>query len=102
VLNSLAANVEGTSVVLATLSPMLRQRGPLQLEQARTAVDRLSHRIASVQARNRGAAWRDVPVYQREQINGYTAAAAEALAYVPELLDPRPLRPSQNPIAGAS
>ncbi len=95
-LNALAANVAGTRVVLRTLSPMIRQRDPLVLAQAERALTRLERSIAPV----RGARWDRLPQRRREAIAGTTAAAAERLAFVPELVDPRPPLPLKRALAG--
>jgi iron uptake system EfeUOB component EfeO/EfeM len=87
-LTALRANVRGTRVVLASLAPLIARRDPARLKHARTALARVA---ATVSARELPR-WDEVPQRDRERIAGLTAAAAERLAYVPELIDPRPPR----------
>jgi high-affinity iron transporter len=91
-LTALRANVRGTRVVLSSLAPMIARRNPARLRRAEDALDRLA---ATVGAR-RLPRWDAVPQRERERITGLTAAAAERLAYVPELIDPRPPRPPKR------
>lgn len=96
-LNSLDGNVAGTRVVLASLSPMIKQRNSLVLSQAKSSINRLATEVNSLQHGGRFPEWDQLKLADRERVNGLTAAAAERLAYVPELIDPRPPRPSQLP-----
>jgi iron uptake system component EfeO/high-affinity iron transporter len=87
-LTALRANVRGTRVVLASLAPLIARRDPARLRRARTALDRLAKTVSE----RRPPRWDTLAQRDREQIAGLTAAAAEHLAYVPELIDPRPPR----------
>ena len=89
---ALRANVRGTRVVLDSLAPLIARRDPARLRGARTALDRL----AATVRRRRLPRWDALGLRRREQIAGLTAAAAERLAYVPELIDPRPPRPKKR------
>ncbi|WP_169542384.1 EfeM/EfeO family lipoprotein, partial [Solirubrobacter soli] len=91
-LTALRANVRGTRVVLTSLAPLIARRDPARLARARAALDRVA---ATVSARELPR-WDEVPQRERERIAGLTAAAAERLAYVPELVDPRPPRPKKR------
>jgi iron uptake system component EfeO/high-affinity iron transporter len=71
---------------------MIARRNPARLRRAEEALDRLA---ATVGAR-RLPRWDAVPQRERERITGLAAAAAERLAYVPELIDPRPPRPPKR------
>ena len=95
---ALRAEVEGTNVVLRTLGPMLvRRDAGGALPQARRALRRLS---AALNRLRRGDGslprWDRLGQRDRELVDGLTAGAAEQLAYVPELIDPRPPRPAQR------
>jgi iron uptake system EfeUOB component EfeO/EfeM len=87
-LTALRANVRGTRVVLASLAPLIARRDPARLHRARTALNRLDEAVGN----GRLPRWDTLGQVQRERIAGLTAAAAERLAYVPELIDPRPPR----------
>jgi high-affinity iron transporter len=100
---ALQAEVRGTKVVLATLAPMISQRDSSgALPQARKALDRLSVAVARLQRRDGTLPrWDRLSQRDREVVDGLAAAAAEQLAYVPELIDPRPARPAQRPFGDA-
>ncbi len=91
-LTALRANVRGTRVVLDSLRPLLAARNPARLRGAQVALSRLA---ASVRPR-REPRWDALAQRDRERIAALTAAAAERLAYVPEIVDPRPPRPKQR------
>jgi iron uptake system EfeUOB component EfeO/EfeM len=95
---ALRAEARGTSVVLDTLQPMIARRDNAgALPQARGALRRLATTLARLE-RPDGTLprWDRLPQRQRELVDGVTASAAEQLAYVPELIDPRPPRPAQR------
>jgi iron uptake system EfeUOB component EfeO/EfeM len=95
---ALRAEVKGTNVVLRTLNPMLvRRDAGGALPQARRALARLSAALDRLERRD-GALprWDRLDQRDRELVDGLTAGAAEQLAYVPELIDPRPPRPAQR------
>jgi iron uptake system EfeUOB component EfeO/EfeM len=84
-LTALRANVAGTRVVLGSLKPLIARRNPLRLHAAGHALARLERALP-----RRPARWDALPQRRRERIAGLTAAAAEQLAFMPELVDPRP------------
>lgn len=92
---AVAANVEGTRVVLHTLAPMIDARSPGVRSAAERGLRRLDLALASLRRRHGGSypTLRVTPAAERERIAALVAAAAESLAAVPELLDPRPPRP---------
>jgi iron uptake system EfeUOB component EfeO/EfeM len=95
---ALQAEVRGTRVVLATLAAMISRRDAGgALPQARTALTRLSAELARLE-RSDGSLprWDTLAQRDRERVDGLAAGAAEQLAYVPELIDPRPARPAQR------
>lgn len=97
-LTALNSNIEGTRVVLRGLSPILRQRNALVLEQSEEALDRLERAVRGVRRQGRPPRWDALGQRRRERIAGLTAKAAEELAYVPEYVDPRPPRPLQRAV----
>jgi iron uptake system component EfeO len=96
---ALRAEVDGTGVVLDTLAPLIARRDSTDaLPQARRALKRLTTALDGL-ARADGSLprWDQLGQRDRERIDGLAAGAAEQLAYVPELIDPRPARPAQRP-----
>jgi len=96
---ALRAQVKGTSVVLATLEPMIARRDSSgALPQARRALRRLSTTLARLErAHGSLPRWDRLGQRDRELVDGLAAGVAEQLAYVPELIDPRPPRAAQRP-----
>jgi iron uptake system EfeUOB component EfeO/EfeM len=100
---ALRAEVRGTKVVLATLAPMIARRDSGgALPQARKALTRLSTALSGLE-RPDGTLprWDGLGQRDRELVDGLAAGAAEQLAYVPELIDPRPARPAQRAFGDA-
>jgi iron uptake system EfeUOB component EfeO/EfeM len=97
---ALRSNVAGTRVVLASLRGLITRHNPAVVAEAERSLDTLDDAVRSVAAPD-GALprWDALDQRQRERIAGLTAAAAEKLAYVPELVDPRPPR---APVASSS
>ena len=96
---ALRAEVDGTRVVLDTLTPLISRRDASNaLPQARRALQRLSTALTQLE-RGDGTLprWDALSQRDRELVDGLAAGAAEQLAYVPELIDPRPARPAQRP-----
>jgi iron uptake system EfeUOB component EfeO/EfeM len=100
---ALRAEVRGTNVVLATLAPMISRRDSSgALPQARKALTRLSGELARLERRDGSLPrWDTLGQRDRERVDGLAAGAAEQLAYVPELIDPRPARPAQRAFGDA-
>jgi len=101
---ALRAEVRGTGVVLDTLDPLITRRDPGgALAQARRALCRLSTALARLERRDGSLPrWDRLAQRDRELVDGLAAGAAEQLAYVPELIDPRPPRPAQRPFGEGS
>lgn len=99
-LNALEGNIDGTRVVLRTLAPMIEQRDPQVLADSRRALSRLERAVQGTKRDGALPRWDRLSTRDRERVAGLTAAAAERLAFVPELIDPRPPRPSQLPTGG--
>jgi iron uptake system component EfeO/high-affinity iron transporter len=95
---ALRAEIKGTNVVLGTLEPMLARRDAGgALPQARRALRRLSAALERLDRPDGSLPrWDRVSQRDRELVDGLTAGAAEQLAFVPELIDPRPARPAQR------
>jgi iron uptake system component EfeO len=95
---ALRAEARGTSVVLDTLTPLITRRDSTgALPQARKVLRRLARTLADLRRPDGSLPrWDRLPQRQRELVDGVTASAAEQLAYVPELIDPRPPRPAQR------
>jgi iron uptake system EfeUOB component EfeO/EfeM len=95
---ALRAEVAGTEVVLGTLRPLIARRDAGgALTQARRALRRLRAALARVQRADGSLPrWDSLAQRDRELFDGLAAGAAEQLAYVPELIDPRPPRPAQR------
>jgi iron uptake system component EfeO len=95
---ALRAEVRGTQVVLQTLAPMIEPRDATgALPQARKALKRLSTTLDGLERTNGSLPrWDRLPQRSRELVDGVAAGAAEQLAYVPEIIDPRPARPAQR------
>jgi iron uptake system EfeUOB component EfeO/EfeM len=95
---ALRAEARGTSVVLDTLEPMITRRDSTgALPQARKALRRLATTLGRLERPDGSLPrWDRLPQRQRELVDGLATGAAEQLAYVPELIDPRPARPAQR------
>jgi iron uptake system EfeUOB component EfeO/EfeM len=100
-LTALRSEVAGTRVVLGTLAPLIARRDSagvlLQSRRALGRIDAALHRLEGP-----GGAlprWDRISQRERETIGALVAGAAEQLAYVPELIDPRPPRPLQRALA---
>jgi iron uptake system component EfeO len=95
---ALRAEVKGTEVVLGTLRALIvRRDAGGALPQARRALSRLSAALARLKRANGSLPrWDRLAQRDRELVDGLAAGAAEQLAYVPELIDPRPPRPAQR------
>jgi iron uptake system EfeUOB component EfeO/EfeM len=95
---ALRAEVAGTEVVLGTLQPLIARRDAGgALPQARLTLRRL--RAAFVRMERADGSlprWDALAQRDRELVDGLATGAAEQLAYVPELIDPRPPRPAQR------
>jgi iron uptake system component EfeO len=95
---ALRANVRGTQVVLRTLRRLVLRRDPdRRLPQADRALRRLARALDDLAHAHGGLPrWRSLATRDAERIAALTAGAAEQLAYIPELIDPRPPRPAQR------
>jgi high-affinity iron transporter len=94
---ALRGNLRGTRVVLDSLRPLLVRRNPAVVVRADRALRELDGALAAA-AGPRGALprWDALGLRERERLAGLTALAAERLAFVPEIVDPRPPRAPQS------
>jgi iron uptake system EfeUOB component EfeO/EfeM len=101
---ALDSNVAGTRLVLDTLRPLLARRDPAgAVRESDHALGRLQRALARLRGRDGSMPRLDALAQrEREEIDGLTAGAAEQLAYLPELIDPRPARPKQTPLEAAA
>lgn len=95
----LESNLRGTRVVIGTLRPLIEPREPLLVGRIDRSLDALARTLRGL----RGAGgemprWDRLPAAEKTLVAGQTAAAAEELAYVPEVIDPRPLVPVRSAI----
>jgi len=97
---ALASNLRGTRVVIGTLRPLIDPREPLLSGRIDRSLDALAKTLRGL-AGPGGAMprWDHLPAAEKTLVSGQTAAAAEELAYVPEVVDPRPLVPERSAIA---
>ncbi|MBS1679030.1 MAG: EfeM/EfeO family lipoprotein [Actinobacteria bacterium] len=96
---ALAANLRGTRVVIGTLRPLIEPREPLLMGRVDRSLDALAKTLRGL-ARPDGTMprWDRLPAGEKTLVAGQTAAAAEELAYVPAVVDPRPLLPVRSAI----
>lgn len=96
----LRAEVSGTQTILRTLEPLLARRDPSGVARSSSrALTRLRRALARTVGSGGALPRLDALTQrQRETISGLTADAAEQLAYLPGLMDPRPPRPKQAPL----
>lgn len=96
---ALRGNVRGSEVVLRTLAPLMARRNPARLREARQSLDALDTVVTGVAP---GTRWDALPLRTRERLSGLTQAAAERLAFVPEVVDVLPPRRPVSPFSGGS
>ena len=96
---ALESNLRGTRVVIGTLRPLIDPREPLLVGRIDRSLDALARTLRGL-AGPSGAMprWDRLPAAEKTLVAGQTAAAAEELAYVPEVVDPRPLVPERPAI----
>lgn len=96
---ALASNLRGTRVVIGTLRPLVEPREPLLIGRIERSLDALAKTLRGLSgADGRMPRWDTLPAAAKTRVAGQTAAAAEVLAYVPEVVDPRPLVPERSAI----
>jgi high-affinity iron transporter len=94
---ALRSNLRGTRVVVGSLRGLISPREPLLL-------GRIDRKLSQLEKTLRGLTgpggtmprWDRLPAAQKTLVAGQTAGAAEQLAFVPEVVDPLPLRPERS------
>jgi iron uptake system EfeUOB component EfeO/EfeM len=94
-LRALRGNLHGTEVVLGTLHALIKRRSPVVAQRSEASLAALRKALKAIEAEDGSLPrWDQAPERVRTEIAGLTAAAAEQLAYIPEVVDPRaPLAP---------
>lgn len=96
---ALASNLRGTRVVIGTLRPLIEPREPLLIGRIDRSLDALERTLRGLAGPGgEMPRWDRLPAAEKTLVAGQTAAAAEELAYVPEVVDPRPLVPERSAI----
>jgi high-affinity iron transporter len=83
---SVEADVDGTEVLLHLLAPLLKERAPDLVTRATAQLDRLDAALAATEQDGHWVAVSQVPLAQREQVDGAIGAALEILAIVPDVM----------------
>jgi iron uptake system EfeUOB component EfeO/EfeM len=83
---SVEADVDGTRELLGLLAPLLDQRAPDLLSTATAQLDTLDAALAATETGGQWVTVTDVPLAEREQVDGAIGNVLETLALVPELL----------------
>ena len=95
--DAVAANVAGTRVVLRTLAPMIDARSRAARRQAQRSLSGVATALVELRGRHGGyPTLNATPRRERELVAARVAAAAESLAAIPELIDPRPPLPVRS------
>jgi iron uptake system EfeUOB component EfeO/EfeM len=99
-LTALVSNIAGTRLVLRTLTPIAERSNPIAVRLAERSLARLDAAVRRLRGPDGSLPrWDALSRRQRELVAGYTAGAAERLAYIPGLVDPRIPRKAQTPTA---
>jgi len=94
---ALRSNLRGTEVVLGSLRPLIARRNRQILPAIDASLLALRRELRSVALPGGSMPrWDKLPAAERTLIAGRAAAAAESLAYVPEVVDPRPPLPQKS------
>jgi high-affinity iron transporter len=83
---SVEADVDGTRELLKLLAPLLQSRAPDLVATVTTDLNTLDTALAATQVDGQWVAVTQVPIGQREQVDGAIGNALETLDLVPELL----------------
>jgi high-affinity iron transporter len=83
---SVAADVDGTRELLSLLAPLLSQRAPDLESTVTSELNALDAAVAATQVNGQWVEVADVPLAQREEVDGAIGEALETLDLVPELL----------------
>jgi iron uptake system EfeUOB component EfeO/EfeM len=83
---SVEADVDGTRELLSLEAPLLRVRAPDLMTIVTALLNRLDTALAATEVGGQWVTVTQVPLAQREQVDGAIGAALETLSLVPELL----------------
>jgi len=83
---SVEADVDGTREILSLLAPLLSARAPEFMATVTTQLDTLDAALAATRSGGQWVAVTQVPLAEREQVDGAIGNVLETLALVPELL----------------
>jgi high-affinity iron transporter len=83
---SVEADVFGTEVLLHLLAPLLKARAPELVSRAMVQLNRLDVALAATMQDGRWVAVSQVPLSEREQVDGAIGAALEILAVIPDIM----------------
>jgi high-affinity iron transporter len=83
---SVQADVAGTEVLLGLLAPLLKQRAPELVSRALVQLNRLDLALVATRQDGHWVAVDQVPLSEREQVDGAIGAALEILAIVPDVM----------------
>jgi high-affinity iron transporter len=83
---SVEADVEGERVLLQILTPLLNERAPDLVPRVTAQLDRLDGALAATQQNGQWVAVAQVPLAQRQQVDGAMGAALEILAVIPDVM----------------
>ncbi|MGH2939958.1 MAG: EfeM/EfeO family lipoprotein [Solirubrobacterales bacterium] len=98
-LRALRGNLHGTEVVLGSLEGLIRRRSAVVAQRSQASLAALAAALRRLEGRGGSLPrWDQAAERTRTEIAGLTAAAAEQLAYVPEVIDPRPPLPRKSAI----
>ena len=98
-LRALRGNLHGTEVVLGTLQGLIERRSSVVAQRSEASLAALAKALHEIEGGGGSLPrWDQAPERVRTEIAGLTAAAAEQLAYVPEVIDPRPPLPRKSAI----
>src|SRR5262249_16417138 len=102
-LRALRGNLHGTEVVLGTLHGLIERRSPVVAQRSAASLAALAKALHEIEGSDGSLPrWDQAPEHVRTEIAGLTAAAAEELAYVPEVIDPRPPLPRKSAIGAVA
>ena len=102
-LRALRGNLHGTEVVLGTLDGLIERRSSVVAQRSEASLAALAKALHEIEGRDGSLPrWDQTPERVRTKIAGLTAAAAEQLAYIPEVVDPRPPLPRKSAIGAVA
>jgi high-affinity iron transporter len=96
---ALHANIDGIRLVMKQLGPIAARSNPLTVRRSMRKLGELDRAVERLRgAGGRFPRWDSLSQRERERVDGLTAATAEQLAYIPELVSTLPPRPALRAI----